>query len=76
MVLLCLSAASSSAPARGHVVVVGAGPAGVAAALHLAAAGYSIDVLERRGHPKHATADMKRTYLIGLGETAGWLYKA
>ena len=65
------SAASSSASSRGHVVVVGAGPAGVTAAMHLAGAGYSVDVLERRGHPGHAVADMKRTYLIGLGIRLG-----
>lgn len=49
-------------------MVVGAGPAGVTAALYLAADGYRVHVLERRGHPAEMEADKKRTYLIGLGE--------
>jgi flavin-dependent dehydrogenase len=49
-------------------VVVGAGPAGVTAALYLAGDGYKVHVLERRGHPAAMEADKKRTYLIGLGE--------
>jgi flavin-dependent dehydrogenase len=51
-------------------VVVGAGPAGVTAALYLASNGYRVHVLERRGHPAAMEADKKRTYLIGLGESA------
>jgi 2-polyprenyl-6-methoxyphenol hydroxylase-like FAD-dependent oxidoreductase len=40
----------------------------VTAALYLAADGYKVHVLERRGHPAAMEADKKRTYLIGLGE--------
>jgi hypothetical protein len=36
--------------------------------MYLAAAGYQVDVLERRGHPGEMEVDKKRTYLIGLGE--------
>lgn len=38
------------------------------AAMHLAAAGYQVDVVERRGHPAEMETDKRRTYLIGLGE--------
>lgn len=43
-------------------------PAGATAAMYLAAAGYHVDVLERRGHPGKLEVDKRRTYLIGLGE--------
>ena len=36
--------------------------------MYLAAAGYKVDVVERRGHPAQLEVDKKRTYLIGLGE--------
>lgn len=53
---------------RGTAVVVGAGPAGSTAAMYLARSGYRVHVIERRGHPGQVEADIKRTYLIGLGE--------
>jgi len=43
-------------------------PAGATAAMYLAAAGYQVDVVERRGHPGQLEVDKRRTYLIGLGE--------
>jgi heterodisulfide reductase subunit A-like polyferredoxin len=49
-----------------RAVVVGAGPAGVAAALYLANAGWRVDVFERR--EEDSRSDARRTYLIGLGE--------
>lgn len=36
--------------------------------MYLAKAGYRVHVIERRGHPGQVEADIKRTYLIGLGE--------
>lgn len=52
---------------RGTAAIIGAGPAGVAAAMTLAAEGYRVHVFERRGHPGRAAAAAARTYLIGLG---------
>lgn len=43
--------------------------AGATAAMYLAAAGYQVDVVERRGHPGQLEVDKRRTYLIGLGES-------
>ncbi len=36
--------------------------------MYLAKSGYRVYVLERRGHPGTVEADIKRTYLIGLGK--------
>eukprot|EP00877_Chromochloris_zofingiensis_P007390 jgi/Chrzof1/2904/Cz12g03130.t1 len=53
-----------------HAVVVGAGPAGVTAAMYLAQRGWAVDVYERRPPPSESTSDQKRTYIMGIGERA------
>ena len=53
---------------RGQAVVVGAGPAGVVAAMFLARQGFGVEVVERRGDPTAPEAEEanKQTFIMAL----------
>jgi len=55
-----------------HAAVVGAGPAGITAAIYLANRGWRVDVFERRR--EDSRSDARRTYLIGLGALAFFVW--
>lgn len=52
----------SAAPWKGHVAVVGAGPAGLVTALHFVRLGFRVTVLERRAEPSEAERATVHTY--------------
>ena len=53
---------------RGQALVVGAGPAGIVAAMLLAPQGFAVEVVERRGDPtaQEAAEANKRTFVMAL----------
>jgi FAD binding domain len=66
----CRAGPQVAAPGgRGQAVVIGAGPAGVAAAMSLSRQGFAVRVLERRGDPtapEAAAAENRRTFVMAL----------
>ncbi|MCU0867716.1 MAG: FAD-binding oxidoreductase [Planctomycetes bacterium] len=61
-------AAGASLPASTEVAILGGGIAGIATALHLAAAGIDVTVLERQSIASRASGRNDGQLLLGLGE--------
>jgi threonine dehydrogenase-like Zn-dependent dehydrogenase len=68
------AAADSAAPCAGRAVVVGGGPAGLAAAIGLARqAGFRVDVFDMRQNPANDSHSSKEALLVALGEVVAVL---
>ena len=65
----CRAGSAAAVPgSRGQALVVGAGPAGVVAAMFLARQGFGVEVVERRGDPTAPEAQEanKQTFIMAL----------
>lgn len=59
-----------SAPSKGRVLIVGAGPAGLVAAMHIANRGFQVSVYDRRQDPSESSRATAHTYPMAVSPRA------